>query len=110
MKFMGITNPLHKESVDDYQGVLVPLENAARHPTVAAEYARRRSLEAVGSDGAAHSDETKKDKSSDNEDGVMRTSSAGYSPYTIEGLRAEVNEDVAASGHDSAYDCKIYAT
>ena len=104
MKFMGITNPLHKESVDDFQGVLVPLANAARHPTVAAKYERRHSSET-----AAHSDSTKKDKSSDNEDGVLNTNSAGYSPYTIEGLRAEVNEDVAASGHDSAYDCKIFA-
>ena len=108
MGFMGFTNPFHKESVDDYQGVLVPLANAVRHPTVAAEYARRRSLE--GSDGSPHSNDTKKDKTSDNEDGVMRTTSAGYNPYTVEGLRAEVDEDVAASGHDTAYDCKIFVT
>jgi hypothetical protein len=40
----------------------------------------------------------------------MRITSADYKPYTIEGLRAEVMEDVAASGHDSAYDCKLFSS
>lgn len=79
--------------------MLVSLADASRHPTVAAEYARRRSLEAANSDGAR--DEK---KSRDVEGGGA---GEGFSPYTVEGLRAEVNEDVATSGHDSAYDCKI---
>jgi len=100
--FMGITDPFHKPSIHDFEGVLVPLDQAVRHDLTAAEYARRQSLERVSD--APSSD--KKDKSTDSEPGVMRTNSAGYSPYTIDGLRAEINEDVAASGHDSAYDRK----
>ncbi|TVY73178.1 putative MFS-type transporter PB1E7.08c [Lachnellula suecica] len=105
MKFMGLTNPLQKESVDNYQGVLVPLANASRDPAVVAEYERRRSLEAE-SDGDRSKREKVEKGSGDGEEGVLRTSSALYSPYTIEGLRAEINEDVSPSGHDSAYDVK----
>jgi len=104
---MGLTTPGHKESVNDYQGVLVPLAQASRHSTVAAEYARRRSAEGQNSS----SDESlgAKDKASEGsgEEGMMRTSSGAYNPYTIEGLRAEVLGDVAASGHDCSYDCKF---
>ena len=110
MVFLGLTLPFKKESVNDYGNVLVPLAQAQRHPTVAAEYARRRSEERKTSSEAtaAHSDASRKSNGEDSgsgEEGIMRTSSAGYSPYTIEGLRAEVNEDVAASGPDSSYDC-----
>ena len=105
MGFMGFTKPFQKDSVDNYEGVLVSLANASRHPTVVAEYARRRSAEGDSSEGTSD-DSIKKAKDLGEEDGVMRTSNAEYSPYTIEGLRAEVHEDVAASGHDSAYDCE----
>jgi hypothetical protein len=104
--FMGITDPFHKPSVNDFEGVLVPLEQAVRLHETAAEYARRQSHERVSDSPSSE----KKDKSADTESGVMRTNSAGYSPYTIEGLRAEINEDVAASGHDSAYDRKVSVT
>jgi hypothetical protein len=108
MGFLGLKKPFQKASVDNYQGVLVPLAQAQRHPTVAAEYARRRSAEGRSSDEVAV-DPAKKDKTTtgadDSENGVMRTTSAGYSPYTIEGLRAEVTEEVGAGGHDIAYDC-----
>ena len=107
MGFMGLTSPFKKDSVDSYQGVLVPLANAARHPTVVAEYARRRSAANDSSDGNSD-DPLKKDAAKPGkENGVMRTSSEGYSPYTVEGLSAEIHEDVTASGHDSAYDCEF---
>jgi hypothetical protein len=32
------------------------------------------------------------------------SSPLNYSAYTIEGLRAEIDTDLAASGHDAAYD------
>ena len=108
MGFLGLKKPFQKESVDNYQGVLVPLATAQRHPTVAAEYARRQSAEGPSSDEVADGP-AKKEKTTtsanDSENGVMRTTSAGYSPYTIEGLRAEVTEEVGAGGYDSAYDC-----
>lgn len=89
----------------------MPLEKAQRHPTVEAEYARRRSPD--GSSDCGDVDGTKKEVGSPNdgdssEDRVMSASSCNYSPYTIEGLRAEVMEDVAASGHYSAYDCELF--
>ena len=112
MGFLAIRSLLHKDSVNDYHDVLVPLEKAQRHPTVEVEYARRRSAEAHDNNGDL--DGAKKEAGplnageSSGEEGVMGTSSANYSPYTIEGLRSEVMEDVAASGHDSTYDCKLF--
>lgn len=106
MKFLGFIF-FEKDSVDQYPGVLVPLAQASRHPTVAAEYARRRSAEGRSEEGSpAEKKSEAKGSEGDGEDGVLRTSSAGYSPYTIEGLKAEVNEDAASGGHDTAYDCE----
>lgn len=71
MGFLGIRKPFQKESVDNYQGVLVPLANATRHPTVAAEYARRRSAEGRNgsSDGGVIDAETA-NKDKEKEDGI----------------------------------------
>lgn len=103
---MGLTAPGHKDSINDHN-VLVTLANAQRHPDIVADYERRRSLEARDGhlDGAASKKEG--DLTPDAEGG-MRTSSSSYDPYTIEGLKAEISEDIAASGHDTAYDCKIH--
>jgi hypothetical protein len=108
MGFMGLINPFQKDSVDNYEGVLVPLANASRDPIVVAEYARRRS--AADDSSARNSDDSIKKRGGKlgEEDGVMQRSSAEYNPYTIEGLRAEVHEDVAESGYDTAYDCKSF--
>lgn len=112
---MGAVQSLFtKDHVDNYQGVLVPLSSAKRHPTVEAEYARRRSAEGRNSDGTPGTPVQEKKvegKGSDTEDGVMRTTSANYSPYTIEGLRAEIMEDAdSGSGGDTAYDRKFYTS
>jgi len=104
MGFLGIQKPFQKESVDNYQGVLVPLANANRHPSVAAEYARRRSTEGRSSDGAV--DTVKRDKEASAEDG--RNPSDEFSPYTIEGLRAEVTHELSAGAHDTSYDCMYF--
>jgi hypothetical protein len=107
MGILAIKGLFHKDSVKDYQDVLVPLANAQRHPTVEAEYARRRSAEGHGSTGDFNGAKKEVRNESSGEEGVMRTTSHKYSPYTIEGLRAEVVEDLASSGHDSSYDCKL---
>ncbi|KAE9375505.1 MFS general substrate transporter [Stipitochalara longipes BDJ] len=110
MGFLAIKSLFHKDSVNDYQDVLVPLQKARRHPTVEAEYARRRSAEGHGGTGDFAG--VKKEAGalntyeSSGEEGIMRTSSANYSSYTVDGLRTEVMEDVAAGGHDNAYDLK----
>lgn len=100
----GIRKPFKKDSVDDYQGVLVPLSQAQRHHTVAAELARRKSLEA---DTASGQDPARKSKDKsptrDLENGPPRTSSSSEG-WTIEDVKWEIDADVAASGHDTVYD------
>ena len=103
MGFFGIKKPFQKDSVNDYEGVLVPLANANRHPTVAAEYERRRSADQRG-ENTETGKSAEKQKTSD-EEGV-NASIGEHSMYTIEGLRAEINNDVATTGGSSAYDLK----
>lgn len=114
MGFLGLRKPFQKETVDLYPGVLVPLANANRHPSVAAEYARRHSNDAraqrSSTDGVPNADKDKENnvarKPSDDGEATLRTSSVGYSPYTIEGLRAEVSEEIGAGEKaNSSYDC-----
>lgn len=114
MGFLGLSKPFKKDSVNDYQGVLVPLAQAKRHPLVIEAYSKRRFAEGLTSDSASSGTavaglgdtkaEAKEDEPSGGEEGVVRTSSKLYCPYTVEGLKAEVLEDVSARGEDSAYD------
>lgn len=102
MGFLGLQKPFQKETISKYEGVLVPLEQAQRHSTVEADYARRRSAE-----GAADTDSGRKHAEGKEGTSAEEGRHTGvWNPYTIEGLRAEVNEDVVASGHNSAYDRK----
>jgi hypothetical protein len=100
MPFLRLRKPGQKDSIDDYKGVLVPLSQANRHPTVAAEYARRRSNEgrSENSDDLTYGPGPKPEEEGD----VMVT--AGNDMYTIDGLRAEVQNE---SEGDSAYDCEL---
>lgn len=100
-------NPFKKYDVDDFPDVYVPLSNATRHPSVVAEYRRRSSLAATLS-----GQEPVESKLSDKEDGLGLQKSetvdvGSLNPvFTLEQLRAEVEADVAASGHDTVYDRK----
>jgi hypothetical protein len=108
MGFMGLPKFGHKDSVNDFTDVLVPMTDAKRHPDVIAEYQRRVSKEGARPDAAdvtGANDEKKDGRLSDTEGGLPRTSSGTYSPYTVEGLKAEIHEDVSASEHNTAYDC-----
>lgn len=107
--FSHIPRPFRKESVDNYQGVLVPLAQAKRHQTVEAEYARRFSSEGVGNSISPPGE--KKDGEGklvvDDEEGNAPARARVWDgSYTVEMLRDEVNADIAASGHDSSYDCE----
>ncbi|KAI9682203.1 MAG: hypothetical protein M1817_000257 [Caeruleum heppii] len=83
-------NPFKKHDVNEYPGVLVPLQSAPRHPSIVEKH-----------------DANLKDGAAPGSDGELGTrSSSDYSPFTIEGLRAEIDEDLAASGINSAYDRK----
>ena len=87
-------NPFRKHDVSDFEGVYVPLANSQRHHSVVAAYDDRKNS-------------LTKDPSLD-EKGLKITPSPenSYSAYTLEGLRAEIELDLAASGHDTAYDRK----
>ena len=87
VKMPFMMNPFAKHDVSDFPGVLVPLDQAHRHVSVV----------------------DKKDNKLDPADGAA-TETAGpqaggeYSAFTIESLRAEIDDDLAASGVNSTYD------
>ena len=94
-------NPFAKHDVSEFPGVFQPLSEAHRNPSVV----------------AAHEAKFGKEDSSDKdvEDGKLdiskESSSLGvskgvnqYSAYTVEGLKAEIDADLAAFGHDTVYD------
>ncbi len=109
---MGFANPFGKASANAYQGVLVPLAQAKRHATVVAEYERRKSLEGrevsdVDVDAEVKGEKVEKAPVDSGESGVGSTTSRAYSPYTVEGLRAEVYEGI--DGVElSTYECMYY--
>ena len=84
-------NPFKKHDVSEFENVYVPFENANRHPSVVATHNVKF--------GSASGNMP-------NNDEIDGRPSPTYSEsaYTIEGLRAEVDGDIAASGHDTAYD------
>ena len=71
-------NPFHKHDVSEFEGVYQPLST----------YRRKSSIISVP-----------KEKLDDGENATQT-----YEPNTIESLKAEIDADVAASGHDSIYD------
>lgn len=107
-----LVNPFRKETVDSFTGVLVPIESATRHPTVLAKYAlleKTRSADAQTASSSTSEKQTSKDDArlgTTEESGVLHYGSSGCSPYSLEGLRMEVHEDVAAGAHSTTYDCE----
>ena len=87
-------NPFAKHDISDFPGVLVPLEDAHRHSTVTKKYEEKLGSNAEGSSTPDVVDSEK--------DGAHH--SAEYTPYTIEGLRSEVETDLQAGGVSTAYD------
>ncbi|KAL2039244.1 hypothetical protein N7G274_007912 [Stereocaulon virgatum] len=85
-------NPFQKHDISDFPDTYVPLAQAERHPSVVA---------------AHKSIDIDKDKDYGLSSSPTRAASDNdYSTHTIEGLIAEVDLDIAASGHDTAYDRK----
>ena len=83
-------NPFRKHDVSDFEGVFVPLEDSERHPSVV----------------AANSEKLGSKRLSDEKESGGQELNKNYNASTIEALRAEIDLDLAASGHDSAYDRK----
>ena len=82
-----LVNHVKKYDVTEFENVLVPLTNAQRQPSVIAAHGER-----LGTMNGATVDD----------DGIE--SSDQYSAFTIEGFRAEIDNDITASGHDTVYD------
>lgn len=81
MPRLMFTNPFKTHDVSEFPDVVIPLAQAQRHNSI-----------------------TSKEKPDDS----SRTSSDGpVTGLTVEALRAEVDSDLAAGGHDTAYDRKL---
>ena len=82
-------------SSDDFPGVVIPLEHAERHHSVV-EKAEKDAVTAL---------DVEKGSDSSGKDVGRRGSVPAYDVHTIEGLRAEIENDLTAFGaSDSAYD------
>lgn len=104
--FLQMKMPFQKESVENYTGVLVPISQAKRHPSViskAASYGWRPS-----EDGSRKGSLSGKTDVGDGETGVLRTTSGTYDPYTIDGIRAEIDSEAESGGHDTIYDRRLH--
>ena len=81
-------NPLKKHDVSEFEGVYEPLSESRRHPSVVA--AQKEKARKVFNDSKSV------------EEG--ESPPPEYSAFTVEGLKLEIDSDIAASGHDSIYD------
>lgn len=77
-------NPFKKHDVSDFPGVFVELRDAHRHPSVVDWHDKKSGLKETGE--------------------AEQNGEEQYSPYTIEALKAEVDEAMSAGMHDTAYD------
>lgn len=93
-------NPFTRKEQSNFPGVVVPLANAPeRSPSpLQSDSEIKPSPDEKPNEKP---DEKSLDRSDRSENGVGPIPDG---PLTIEGLKAEVEEDIAASGHDSAYD------
>ena len=82
---MFFMNPFHRARIEDFEGVYRPLEQSRRKSSIVSGGAPKKSLD---------------DK--EMEDGDV--AEPQYAPNTLESLKAEIDADIAASGHDSVYD------
>ena len=84
-------NPFQMHDVSDFPDVYVPLAQSTRHPSITADYKEKYGT--VSESPEKLGDEPQRPNSRP-------------SATTIEGLRQEIDLDIAASGHDTSYDRK----
>ena len=96
-------NPFKKHDVSEFENVYVPLSEAHRHKSVAVQHNDLKNGTVIQEDGLVKRDPATASDQLDVEAGSSREVNA-CSAYTIEGLRAEIDSDIAASGHDTIYD------
>ncbi|KAI9886757.1 MAG: hypothetical protein M1823_001400 [Watsoniomyces obsoletus] len=86
-------NPFRKHDVLEFPNVLIPLHQARRHPSVVEGYEKSEKIDDGEGLEAGHA---RRHSSEDDASGGL----------TIEALRAEIDQDLAVSGHDTMYDRK----
>lgn len=90
---MPFLNPFKRHDREEFLGVVVPLA-----PSSPPE--NRQSPSRV--EESPEKDDKKLDRVASEENGV--SSNPEYSHQTLEAIRAEVDNEIAASGHDTVYD------
>lgn len=90
-------NPFTKNDHTNFPGVVIPLSEA-----------RRASVAPPAGNEDPGADEKNLDKVGSAENGAA--SLPETHPMTIEALRAEVESDIAASGHDTVYDRMLFSS
>ncbi|KAF7191247.1 MFS siderochrome iron transporter 1 [Pseudocercospora fuligena] len=96
-------NPFAKHDASEFEGVLVPMEQARHNSVSEPDFipGRRSSV----ASNAKVSSEKDPEKGSEQDMPTYAGEQAGP-VLTLESLRAEVESDLAAGGHDTAYDKK----
>lgn len=92
---LSIYNPFTRKEEANFPGVLVPLASAhARSPSPSSSQDPEKK---------PNPDEKSDDRTlNKSENGIGTVPQSG--PLTVEGLKSEIEADLACSGHDSAYD------
>lgn len=94
-------NPFSKQD-HDFPGVIVPLSDAPPHSHPQTSHDPEKK---VGPDEKTDTGSLDRAPSAENGVGSIHSHQPSHDgPLTLEILRAEVENDVVASGHDSAYD------
>ncbi len=100
---MGFLWPFKKYHLEDFDSVVIPLSQAQRAASVVAENQRRASARTLVEE---EQEAEKKVSDKDSLGKAGKESDSDNALTTLESLRAEIDADVSASGHDSAYDRK----
>ncbi|KAI9789900.1 MAG: hypothetical protein M1816_005669 [Peltula sp. TS41687] len=85
-------NPFKKHDVKDFPGVLVSLQDAPRHVSAVRSYDEK-----AGDSPTSMGPDAEKGRSPSRDES---------SPYTVEGLKLEIEEALATAAHDTIYDRK----
>ena len=103
---MGFLLPLKHYKLEDFDSVIISLEAAERHHSVIADNERRTSQRTLVDAEKGQNAEPKAISDSDSANKHDIALPSDNSKAALEALRAEIDADIGASGHDTAYDRK----
>lgn len=108
---MLVLNPFKKHDVSEFEGVLIPLEQAEHRNSIVSQQPMVQNGSSPQQDGDekdSHKDKSTQPPRSSSEASVTHgTAKPGATiGLTLQDLRAEVEQDVAANDNHTAYDSK----